>query len=239
MVEGAAGIDFQHSRARVISNGKFALLEFGGRDGKPTPAPRAADDCGPTQDRASRKHTRAPVAETCHLRRSRLTRSRAGRLGPFAIRAILCAVKAAVEETVAVGLLETVFEPADAGKTIKQIEGLPSAMRHRCATTAGRKPSRCAGLSGAVARWAEQRRGRAHACLHRRALAPSQTARPRLGVLSLTNPRAELPNTETDDRLMAAGGGPAAGSRLRATVLKQPRRQLPRGVAESERDLQM
>ena len=81
-----------------------------------------------------------------------------GPLGPIRNNAQSYAlVKAAVEETIAVGVaMKAGVEPGDAAKTIKLIDGLPNAMMaSMCHDLLAGKPIEVAGLSGAVARLAQ------------------------------------------------------------------------------------
>ena len=162
VVEGAARIASNSPEPGVIKQiGKFALLEFGERDGKPSArvnAFHAACVAAGIDARLSENISRtlwlkfamlAPVAGMTALTR--------GPLGPIRRTPESYALlKAAVEETVAVGVaLKTGIERGDAEKTIKQIDALPDGMMaSMCHDLLGGKPIEVRGLSGAVARLA-------------------------------------------------------------------------------------
>jgi 2-dehydropantoate 2-reductase len=164
VVEGAARIASNIPEPGVIKQiGKFAILEFGERDGKPsarTSAFHAACVAAVIDARLSDNISRtlwlkfamlAPVAGMTALTR--------GPLGPIRNAPQSYALlKAAVEETVALGVaLKTGLDPADAAATIKQIDALPNAMMaSMCHDLLGGKPIEVRGLSGAVARLAQE-----------------------------------------------------------------------------------
>jgi len=162
VVEGAARIASNIPEPGVIKQiGKFAILEFGERDGKPsarTTAFQAA--CVAAGINASLSDN---ISRTLWLKfamlapLSGMTALTRGPLGPIRDNPQSYAlVKAAVEETVAVGVaLKAGVEPNDAAKTIKLIDGLPNAMMaSMCHDLLAGKPIEVAGLSGAVARLA-------------------------------------------------------------------------------------
>jgi 2-dehydropantoate 2-reductase len=163
VVEGAARIAANISEPGAIKQiGKFATLEFGERDGKPSArvaafhaACLAAGIQASISDNISRTlwlkfAMLAPLAGMTALTR--------GPLGPIRRTPESYALlKAAVEETVAVGLASDAgLSPDDAGKTIKLIDGLPDAMMaSMCHDLLAGKPIEVAGLSGAVTRLAK------------------------------------------------------------------------------------
>jgi 2-dehydropantoate 2-reductase len=160
VVEGAARIASNISEPGVVKQiGKFALLEFGEADGKPsartTAFLEACKQAGITatlSDNISRTMwlkfaMLAPLAGMTALTR--------GPLGPIRANAESRALlQAAVEEVVAVGVaMQAGVEREDAAKTMKLIEGLPSAMMaSMCHDLLAGKPIEVGGLSGAVAR---------------------------------------------------------------------------------------
>jgi 2-dehydropantoate 2-reductase len=164
VVEGAARIASNIPEAGVIKQiGKFASLEFGERDGKPSARVTAFHNAcvaAGIDARLSENISRtlwlkfamlAPVAGMTALAR--------GPLGPIrATPESYALLKAAVEETVAVGLaLKTGLKPEDAPNTIKQIAGLPNAMMaSMCHDLLAGKPIEVRGLSGAVVRLAKE-----------------------------------------------------------------------------------
>jgi 2-dehydropantoate 2-reductase len=163
VVEGAARIASHIPEPGVIKQiGKFAILEFGEGDGKPsvrTSAFHAACVAAGITATLSRNISRtiwakfamlAPVAGMTALTR--------GPIGPVRANAEARALlQAAVEEAVAVGVaLQTGLEPEDAAKTMKLIDGLPKEMTaSMCHDLLAGKPIEVAGLSGAVARLAK------------------------------------------------------------------------------------
>jgi 2-dehydropantoate 2-reductase len=163
VVEGAARIASNIPEPGVIKQvGKFAILEFGERDGKPSArttafrdACQAAGITASLSDNISRTlwlkfAMLAPLAGMTALTR--------GPLGPIRSNPDSYAlVKSAVEETVAVGAaLKAGVEPEDAARTMKQIDGLPGGMMaSMCHDLLAGKPLELAGLSGAVARLAK------------------------------------------------------------------------------------
>ena len=164
VVEGAARIASNIPEPGVIKQiGKFAMLEFGERGGKPsarTSALHAACVAAGIDARLSDNISRtlwlkfamlAPVAAMTALTR--------GPLGPVrSTPESYALLKSAVEETVKVGIaLKTGLEPDDAVKTIKQIDGLPNAMMaSMCHDLLAGKPIEVRGLSGAVARLGQE-----------------------------------------------------------------------------------
>jgi 2-dehydropantoate 2-reductase len=163
VVEGAARIASNIPEPGVIKQiGTFARLEFGDAGGvhsAPTKAfYQACLDAGidaALSDDISRTiwlkfAMLAPMAGMTALTR--------GPIGPIRDTPETYAMlKAAVEETVAVGLaLKTGLVSEDAARTIKLIEGLPRPMMaSMCHDLLAGKPIEIAGLSGAVARLAQ------------------------------------------------------------------------------------
>jgi 2-dehydropantoate 2-reductase len=165
VVEGAARIAASISEPGVIKQiGKFAMLEFGERDGKPSPraiAFHAACVAAGIHATMSENISRtlwlkfamlAPMAGMTALTRGPIDPIRKT---PETYQLL----KSAVEETVAVGVAaNTGLVPEDAARTIKLIDGLPDGMMaSMCHDLLAGKPLELAGLSGAVARI-----GRAH-----------------------------------------------------------------------------
>ena len=164
VVEGAARIASHIPEPGVIrQSSKFAVLEFGERNGKPSPRVQALlEAClsAGIDARLSENISRtlwlkfamlAPVAGMTALER--------GPLGPIRRTPESYALlKAAVEETVAVGLaLKTGLEPEDAARSLKLIDGLPDTMMaSMCHDLLAGKPIEVRGLSGAVARLAKE-----------------------------------------------------------------------------------
>jgi len=162
VVEGAARIASNIPEPGVIKQiGKFATLDFGERNGKPSTrttalhaACVAAGINATLSDNISRTlwlkfSMLAPVAGMTALTR--------GPLGPVRNTPQSYALlKAAIDEVVAVGIaLKTGLEPDDAAKGLKLIDGLPSEMMaSMCHDLLAGKPIEVAGLSGAVARLA-------------------------------------------------------------------------------------
>lgn len=160
VVEGAARIASNIPEPGVVKQiGKFAILEFGERDGKSSArtaafhaACVAAGINATVSDNISRTlwlkfAMLAPVAGMTALTR--------GPLGPVRANAQSRALlQAAVEETVAVGLaLKAGLKPEDAAMSMKLIDGLPNAMMaSMCHDLLAGKPIEVGGLSGAVAR---------------------------------------------------------------------------------------
>ena len=163
VVEGAARIAANISEPGVIKQiGKFATLEFGERDGKPSSrvtAFHAACTAAGIQASLSENISRtlwlkfamlAPLAGLTALTR--------GPLGPIRRTPESYALlKAAVEETVAVGIASNGgLVPEDAARTLKLIDGLPDGMMaSMCHDLLAGKPIEVAGLSGTVARLAQ------------------------------------------------------------------------------------
>ena len=163
VVEGAARIASNIPEPGVIKQiGKFAILEFGERDGKPSDRVAAFHTaCVAAGINASLSNN---ISRTLWLKfamlapLSGMTALTRGPLGPIRNNAQSYAlVKAAVEETIAVGIaLKAGVEPGDAANTIKLIDGLPNAMMaSMCHDLLAGKPIEVAGLSGAVARLAQ------------------------------------------------------------------------------------
>ncbi len=163
VVEGAARIASNIPEPGVIKQiGKFAILEFGERKGKPSArvvafheACVAAGINATVSEDISRSlwlkfAMLAPVSGMTALTR--------GPLGPIRDASESYAMlKSAVEETVALGLaLRTGLVAEDAARTIKLIDGLPRPMvTSMCHDLLAGKPIEIAGLSGAVARLAK------------------------------------------------------------------------------------
>jgi 2-dehydropantoate 2-reductase len=164
VVEGAARIASNIPEPGVIKQiSKFAVLEFGERDGKPSARTSAFHEAcvaagidAKLSDNISRTlwlkfAMLAPVAGMTALTR--------GPLGPIRKTPESYALlKAAVEETVAVGMaMKTGLEKEDAANTIKLIDALPDAMMaSMCHDLLGGKPIEVRGLSGAIARLAHE-----------------------------------------------------------------------------------
>ena len=189
VVEGAARIAANIAEPGVISQiGNFAILEFGEADGKPSPrteAFHAACVAAGINATLSGNISRTIWAKFALLApmsgMTALTRAPIGpvRANPKS-RALL---RAAVEETVALGVaLKTGLVPEDAARTMKLIDGLPREMMASMAhdLMAG-KPIEVEGLSGAVARLADQNGVRAptHAFIAA-ALAPFTDGKPQV-----------------------------------------------------------
>ena len=162
VVEGAARIAANISGPGVIKQiGKFASLEFGERDGKPSARVTAFHEaCAAAGIQASISEN---IARTLWLKFSMLaplagmTALTRGPLGPIRDTPESYALlKSAVEETVAVGVAaSTGLVTDDAVKTIRLIEGLPAGMMaSMCHDLLAGKPIEVAGLSGTVARLA-------------------------------------------------------------------------------------
>jgi 2-dehydropantoate 2-reductase len=160
VVSGAARINAQISAPGLIKQaGKFASLEFGEPDGKPSERcgrfVRACAQAGITatlSDDIARSIWMKFVMLAPMSGMTALTR---GPIGPVRAhpdsRALL---EAAVRETVAVGIAQGVrLETSDADRVIKAIDGLPAAMMaSMCHDLLAGKPLEIAGLSGAVVR---------------------------------------------------------------------------------------
>jgi 2-dehydropantoate 2-reductase len=164
VVEGAARISAHIAEPGVIRHaGNFAVLEFGEADGSASPrvsafhtACAAAGIAAKVSDRIARTIW-AKFAMLAPL--SGLTALTRGPIGPVRAnpksRALL---EAAVAEVVALGVaLKTGLEPEDAARTMKVIDGLPGGMiASMCHDLTAGKPIEVEGLSGAVARLAEE-----------------------------------------------------------------------------------
>jgi 2-dehydropantoate 2-reductase len=164
VVQGAARISAHVAEPGVIKQiGNFAVLEFGETDGSASArvgafhaACSAAGLTAKVSDNISRTlWTKfaflAPMAGMTALTR--------GPIGPVRAtpksRALL---KAAVEETVAVGVaLKTGLVPADAVRTMQLVDSVPAHMTSSmCHDLLAGKPIEVEGLSGAVARLAQE-----------------------------------------------------------------------------------
>jgi 2-dehydropantoate 2-reductase len=164
VVEGAARIAANIAEPGVIRQiGNFAVLEFGEADGKPSPrthAFHAACVAAGMDATLTGNISRTIWAKFAMLApMSGMTALTRGPIGPVRANAKSRALlQAAVEETVALGVaLKTGLVPEDAARTMKLIDGLPRAMMASMAhdLMAG-KPIEVEGLSGAVARLADQ-----------------------------------------------------------------------------------
>jgi 2-dehydropantoate 2-reductase len=160
VVEGAARIASNIPEPGVIKQiGKFASLEFGERDSKPSPRVTAFHEAcvkAGIDARLSEDISRTLWLKFAMLSAvSGMTALTRGPLGPIRDRVESYAMlKDAVQETVAVGLaLKTGLRPEDAANTINLIDGLPRPMMaSMCHDLLGGKPIEIAGISGAVAR---------------------------------------------------------------------------------------
>jgi 2-dehydropantoate 2-reductase len=164
VVEGAARIAANIAEPGVIKQiGDFAVLEFGEADGSASPrvgafhaACTAAGITATVSDNISRTLW-AKFAFLAPL--SGLTALTRGPIGPVrttpASRALL---GAAVHEAVALGVaLNTGLEPEDAARTIKLLDRVPAhMMASMCHDLLAGKPIEIDGLSGAVARLAQE-----------------------------------------------------------------------------------
>jgi 2-dehydropantoate 2-reductase len=160
VVEGAARIATTISQPGVIKQiGKFAMLEFGERDGKPSP--RASAFHGACVAAGIHATVSENISRTLWLKFAMLapmagmTALTRGPIGPIRRAPETYALlKRAVEETVAVGIAaNTGLVPEDAERTIKQIDGLPEGMMaSMCHDLLAGKPLELAGLSGGVTR---------------------------------------------------------------------------------------
>ncbi|KAB2910902.1 MAG: 2-dehydropantoate 2-reductase [Hyphomicrobiaceae bacterium] len=164
VVPGAARIAANISAPGVISQiGKFALIEFGEPDGKPSARTAGFHDAckrAGIDATLSGNISRTLWAKFAMLAPfSGMTALTRGPIGPIRrnpqSRALL---QAAVEEAVAVGIaLKTGLNPDDVGKTMKLIDGLPNEMMaSMCHDLLAGKPIELDGLSGAVARLGRQ-----------------------------------------------------------------------------------
>jgi 2-dehydropantoate 2-reductase len=164
VVEGAARIASHIAEAGVIKQiGNFAVLEFGEADGRASPrvdafhaacvaagiTAKVSDDIARTV--WSKFALLAPISGMTALTR--------GPIGPVRAnpksRALL---QAAVAEAVALGqALRTGLVAEDAARTMKHIDGLPAQMTSSmCHDLLAGKPIEIEGLSGAVARLAQE-----------------------------------------------------------------------------------
>jgi 2-dehydropantoate 2-reductase len=164
VVQGAARIAAHVAEPGVIKQiGNFAVLELGEADGSVSArvgafhaACSAAGITAKVSDNISRTlwtkfALLAPVSGMTALTR--------GPIGPVRAtpksRALL---EAAVEETVAVGVaMKTGLVPEDAARTMQFVDGLPAQMiSSMCHDLLAGKPIEVEGLSGAVARLAQE-----------------------------------------------------------------------------------
>jgi 2-dehydropantoate 2-reductase len=189
VVEGAARIAANIAEPGVVRQiGKFAILEFGEADGKPSPRTEAfhtACVAAGINATLSGNISRTIWTKFAMLApMSGVTALTRGPIGPVRAnpksRALL---QAAVEEAVTLGVaLKTGLVPEDATRTMKLIDGLPKEMMASMAhdLMAG-KPIELEGLSGAVARLASQNGVAAptHAFIAA-ALAPFTDGKPRV-----------------------------------------------------------
>jgi 2-dehydropantoate 2-reductase len=164
VVEGAARIAAHISEPGVVRQiGNFAILEFGEADGKPsarTQAFHAACVAAGIDATLTANISRTIWAKFALLApMSGMTALTRGPIGPVRANANSRALlQAAVEETVALGVaLKTGLVPEDAARTMKVIDSLPGEMMASMAhdLMAG-KPIELEGLSGAVARLADE-----------------------------------------------------------------------------------
>jgi 2-dehydropantoate 2-reductase len=160
VVAGAARINAQIAAPGVIrQQGKFASLEFGEADGRPSPRTTALlAACEQAGIAASLSED---ISRTLWLKfamlapMSGLTALTRGPIGPVrAYPESRRLIEAAVREAVAVGIAQGVrLEPADADAVIKAIDGLhPAMMASMCHDLLAHKPLELAGLSGALVR---------------------------------------------------------------------------------------
>jgi 2-dehydropantoate 2-reductase len=164
VVEGAARIASHIPEPGVIKQiGKFAILEFGEADGKPSQRTTALHEACVAAGIAatlSGNISRTIWAKFAMLAPfSGMTALTRGPIGPVRANAQSRALlQSAVEEAVAVGVaMKTGLEPGDAAKTMKLIDGLPKEMTaSMCHDLLAGKPIEIGGLSGAVARLGKQ-----------------------------------------------------------------------------------
>jgi 2-dehydropantoate 2-reductase len=164
VVQGTARIGASIAEPGVIKQiGKFARLDFGERDGRPSArttalleACKAAGIDAHLSENIQREvwmkfAMLAPMAAMTALTR--------GPIGPVRANAqSLALLQSAVEEVVALGIsMKTGLAAEDAGRIMKTIDGLPKQMMASMAhdLLAG-KPLELNGLSGAVARLGKQ-----------------------------------------------------------------------------------
>jgi 2-dehydropantoate 2-reductase len=164
VVEGAARISAHIAEPGVIKQiGSFAALEFGEADGHASPrvsALHAACVAAGITAKVSDNIARTLWTKFALLApMSGMTALTRGPIGPVRAnprsRALL---QAAVEEVVALGLvLRTGLVTEDAARTMKLIDGLPAQMTSSmCHDLLAGKPIEIEGLSGAVARLAQE-----------------------------------------------------------------------------------
>lgn len=165
VVEGAARIASHILEPGVIKQtGDFAILEFGEPDGRPsarTEALHAACVQAGIAATLSRNISRTIWAKFAMLAPvSGMTALTRGPIGPVRANAkSRRLLEAAVDEVVALGVaLKTGLVPEDARRTMKLIDGLPDGMMaSMCHDLLAGKPIEIEGLSGTVARLAEER----------------------------------------------------------------------------------
>jgi 2-dehydropantoate 2-reductase len=164
VVEGAARISAHIAEPGAIKQiGNFAVLEFGEADGHSSPrvsafhaACVAAGIAANVTDNISRTLWSKFALLASMSGMTALTR---GPIGPVRAnprsRALL---QAAVEEVIALGVaLRTGLVPEDAARTMKLVDGLPAQMMSSmCHDLLAGKPIEIEGLSGAVARLAQE-----------------------------------------------------------------------------------
>jgi 2-dehydropantoate 2-reductase len=164
VVEGAARIASHIAEPGVIRQiGDFAVLEFGEADGRPSPrvaAFHAACISAGITAKVSDNIARTIWTKFVFLApMSGMTALTRGPIGPVRAnpqsRALL---HAAVEEAVQLGLaLQTGLAPEDAARTMKLVDNLPAEMTSSmCHDLLAGKPIEVEGLSGTVARLAEE-----------------------------------------------------------------------------------
>jgi 2-dehydropantoate 2-reductase len=165
VVQGAARIAVHIAEPGVLKQiGDFAVLEFGEADGRASTrvaAFHAACVAAGIAAKVSDEISRTLWTKFAFLApMSGLTALTRGPIGPVRAnsrsRALL---QAAVEETVALGVaLKAGLMPEDAARTMKLIDSLPHEMTSSmCHDLVAGKPIEVEGLSGAVARLAEER----------------------------------------------------------------------------------
>jgi 2-dehydropantoate 2-reductase len=164
VVEGAARISAHIAEPGVIKQvGDFAVLELGEADGSASPrvaAFHAACVAAGITAKVSDNIARTLWTKFAFLAPlSGMTALTRGSIGPVRAnpksRALL---QAAVDEAVALGVaLETGLVPEDAARTMKLVDSLPPEMTSSmCHDLLAGKPIEIEGLSGAVARLAQE-----------------------------------------------------------------------------------
>lgn len=164
VVEGAAQIAAHIAAPGVIKQiGNFAMLEFGEADGGPSArvnAFHAACVAAGIAAKISDNISRTLWTKFAFLApMSGMTALTRGPIGPVRANAKSRALlQAAVEEAVAVGMaLKTGLVAEDAARTMKLIDALPKQMMaSMCHDLLAGKPIELEGLSGAVARLAQE-----------------------------------------------------------------------------------